>query len=85
MAKIKNIDWPVFPECDDVIMTSSLLFTKLIQIMKRLLIMDSSRSEVAKNGIICQNRTTQTLKMSLELSSVLAEICVLVIIINDIL
>ena len=47
--------------------------------------MDSSRSEVAKNGIICQNRTTQTLKMSLELSSVLAEICVLVIIINDIL
>ena len=25
----KNIDWPVFLECDDVIMTSSLLFTKL--------------------------------------------------------
>ena len=41
LAKIKNIDWSVFLECDDVItfqkngpinvqMTSSLLFTKLI-------------------------------------------------------
>ena len=38
--------------------------------------MDSPRSEVAKNGIICQNWTTQTLKMSLEISAALAEICV---------
>ena len=42
--------------------------------------MDFPRSEVAKSGIICQNRTTQTLKMSLEISAVLAEINVLVII-----
>ena len=33
--------------------------------------MDSPRSEVAKNGIICQNWTTQTLKMSLEISLII--------------
>ena len=33
--------------------------------------MDSSRSEVAKNGIVCQNRTTQTLKMSHKISLII--------------
>ena len=40
---------------DGVTMRSSLLFTKLIQIMERYIMMDSSPSELVKNGIICQN------------------------------
>ena len=72
----KLFDTRVFLEIDDVIMTSSGSFTRLIQTIKRLFIMDFPRSEVAKNGIICQNWTTPTLIMSLEISAVLADICV---------
>ena len=81
MMITKLFDLRVFPEIDDVIMTSSGSFTRLIQTIKRLLVMDFPRSEVAKNGITCQNWTTQTLKMSYEISAVLAEICVLVTIV----
>ena len=71
MMITKLFDLRVFPEIDDVIMTSSFSFTRLIQTIKRLLIMDSPRSEVAKNGIICQNWATQTLIMNHKISLII--------------